>query len=303
MSGPALLASLSERLQTLRVAVDEALDHWLPTDTDCPSTLAAAMRYAVFPGGKRLRPVLVLLGCEACGGRQDAAMPGACAVELVHSYSLVHDDLPAMDDDDCRRGRPTCHKTFGEAVAILAGDALLTLAFEILARHCPDPELAASSCAELAAAAGAGGMVGGQVDDLSLGTALNVKGHDLEKLRSVHSRKTGAIFRACLRLGGLAAAATPDAMAALDGYGRSIGLAFQITDDLLDVFGDESKTGKRVGKDSGRGKLTYPGLMGIDECRRLVAELCQDACSQLESLGPRAEPLRQLAGFVMERDR
>jgi geranylgeranyl diphosphate synthase type II len=299
LSSGTVSSPLLDRLESLRAAVDAALDRWLPTEADCPAALAAAIRYAVFPAGKRLRPMLVLLGCEACGGRHEAALPAACAVELVHCYSLVHDDLPAMDDDDLRRGRPTCHKQFGEALAILAGDALLTLAFETLARHCETPALVAASVRELAAAAGAAGMVGGQADDI----ATVIPDDALGRIQSIHARKTGALLRASVRLGGLAAAAGPDAMAALDGYGRNIGLLFQIADDLLDAHGEESKAGKRVGKDAGRGKLTYPAIVGAEQSWSMAHELCEEACDQLEPLGSRAEPLRELARFILERDR
>jgi geranylgeranyl diphosphate synthase type II len=294
--------SLIERLDAIRTAVDAALDRWLPTEQDCSTALAAAMRYAVFPSGKRLRPALVLLAAEACGGAIEPAMPAACAVELVHCYSLVHDDLPAMDDDDLRRGRPTCHVAFGEAVAILAGDALLTLAFDILARHSANPQLAAESCRELALAAGAAGMVGGQADDLEAERSGGHASDPLAKLQSIHARKTGAMMLASVRLGGIAARAGGDVMAALDCYGRRIGVAFQIADDLLDACGSEARAGKRTGKDGGRGKMTYPGVVGIDESRRLAGELCDEACRAIVALGDRAERLRQLAGFIVERD-
>ncbi len=294
--------SLATHLSARRAAVDAALERWLPCEPAVPAALAAAMHYAVFPGGKRLRPALVLLACDACGGDEQAGMPAACAVELVHCYSLVHDDLPAMDNDDLRRGRPSCHKAFGEATAILAGDALLTLAFEVVARHSATPELAAASTSELAAAVGAAGMVGGQADDVAALAEQNLT-PSLEALCSIHARKTGALLRATVRLGGLAGAAGSDEMAALDGYGASVGLAFQIADDLLDACGDEAATGKRVGKDHGRGKLTFPGIVGIERSRAMARELCRDACDFLKPLGSRAERLIELARFIVERDR
>jgi geranylgeranyl diphosphate synthase type II len=299
----AVAAPLAEYLESRRVKVDAALEACLPSAPDCPESLAAAMHYAVFPGGKRLRPMLVLLAAEACGGAETAAMPAACAVELVHCYSLVHDDLPAMDDDDLRRGRPTCHKRFGEAMAILAGDGLLTLAFEMLSRQSASPELAAASCSVLALAAGAAGMVGGQVDDMAAVANWNGDRASAEALKSIHARKTGALLRACVRLGGLAAGACPESMRALDGYGQQIGLAFQIADDLLDACGAESATGKRVGKDDGQGKLTFPGLVGVVESRQMARDLCRDACEQLGPLGSRADRLKELAQFIVERDR
>jgi geranylgeranyl diphosphate synthase, type II len=295
-----LLAFLESRVQL----VQRALDEYLPATNDCPTRLVEAMRYAVFPGGKRLRPMLTLLASHVCGGAPDAALPAACAVELVHCYSLIHDDLPAMDDDDLRRGRPTCHKLFGEAMAILAGDALLTLAFEVLTRHSKSPELATVCCFELARAAGAAGMVGGQVDDIRETGGENPSPNgSIEMLESMHARKTGALLRACLRLGALTAGAESKVLQALDVYGQRIGLAFQITDDLLDVQGEESAAGKRVGKDLSRGKLTFPRLLGMEASRQKANAICGEACAAIEPLGQRAELLKQLARFILERDR
>jgi geranylgeranyl diphosphate synthase type II len=225
-------------------------------------------------------------------------------VELIHTYSLIHDDLPAMDDDDLRRGLPTCHKKFGEALAILAGDALLTLAFGVIAESCP-PATAAACCRELAIGAGAAGMVGGQVDDL----AWERKGGVLRDLEKVHSRKTGALFCACLRLGLYAAQGERPGgvdralLAALDGYGRGFGLAFQITDDLLDVQSSAEQAGKRVQKDAVRGKLTYPGFLGVEESRRRAEQLIQEACDCLAPLGPSGRWLAALAQSILKRDR
>ncbi len=231
---------------------------------------------------------------------------------MIHAYSLIHDDLPAMDDDDLRRGLPTCHKKFGEALAILAGDALQTTAFQVLAEGYP-PSTAAACCKELAHAAGPAGMIGGQVDDMAWGES-GARGaaaplspeRTLETLERLHARKTGALIRASLRLGAWSAHAPnpppADTMERLDGYGRRLGLAFQITDDLLDVEGSADRAGKRVGKDAARGKLTYPGLLGPDESRRRAARLCREAREQLAPLGP-AAGLLALASFVLERDR
>jgi len=273
------------------------------------------MRYSLLAPGKRLRPILVIMAAEACGGAGGTGVspvgptgdpwPAACAVEMIHAYSLIHDDLPAMDDDDMRRGQPTCHKKFGEALAILAGDALLTMAFQVLAEGYPD-RTASSCCRELARAAGAAGMVGGQVDDL----AWEQGGEpSFEKLEYLHLRKTGALIRASLRLGALAAYAHRNSpppsewLERLDGYGRCLGLAFQIVDDLLDVEGDAGQTGKRVGKDAARGKLTYPGFLGVAESRRRAERLGREACEQLEPLGTDAVRLKALVSFVLERDR
>ncbi|MBX9579073.1 MAG: polyprenyl synthetase family protein [Gemmataceae bacterium] len=268
------------------------------------------MGYSLFAPGKRLRPLLTVLACEAAGGATDAALPAACAVEMVHTYSLVHDDLPAMDDDDLRRGLPTCHVKFGEALAILAGDALLTLAFEVIAGGCP-PRTAAVSCAELARGAGAVGMVGGQVLDLEAEGRIEASGRrgpaSVAGLEAIHCRKTGALFRAAVRLGVYAAqaerpaGADPETLAAADDYAAALGLLFQVTDDLLDAEGCATKAGKQVGKDAGRGKLTYPGLLGIDESRRRAADLGRAAVAAAGRL--KSGPLARLAEYVVERDR
>jgi geranylgeranyl diphosphate synthase type II len=238
------------------------------------------------------------MAAEACGATIEDAMPGACAVEMIHTYSLIHDDLPAMDDDDLRRGRPTCHKKFGEGLAILAGDALLTRAFGVLAQGVRSASLAAECCAALAEAAGSGALVGGQADDLDPDRASS-----LAALESIHARKTGAMFLVSLRLGGLAAGATKAQMASLEAFGRPMGLAFQIMDDLLDVHGEEAALGKRVGKDVDRGKLTFPGLLGIEASRQRALALIAEACEALVPLGPAAEGLDALARYVLERDR
>jgi len=302
---PADATRLSEHLRRLRDRVDEALPRYLPggepgADPNCPLRLTAAMRYSLMAGGKRLRPVLCLLAAEACGGDPGSALPAACALELVHTYSLIHDDLPAMDDDDLRRGRPTCHKAFDEATAVLAGDGLLTLAFEVLARHVRPAEAAIGCVRALAEAAGPEGMVGGQMADLL------AEGRDdgtPEALEAIHRRKTGALLRASLRMGGTAAGASGAILEALDVYGGAVGLAFQIVDDLLDVHGDEAKLGKRVGKDSGLGKWTYPGLLGVQGSRRRAEQLADEAVAALEPLGARGDRLRALARDLLERDR
>ena len=285
--------------------VEEALRRYLPEESDdpaaaCPARLAAAMRYSVLGGGKRLRPLLCLMAAEACGAKAEAALPAACALELLHTYSLIHDDLPAMDDDDLRRGRPTCHKAFDEATAILAGDALLTLAFEIIATH-TRPARAAIDCAQaLAEAAGPAGMVGGQMADLQ---AEGRTDGSADALEAIHRRKTGALLRAALRMGAIIAGADAPRRAALDSYGRAIGLAFQIVDDLLDVQGDEAKLGKRVGKDFELGKWTYPGFLGVEESRQRARQLADEAVAALAPLGPGGDRLQALALDLLERDR
>ncbi len=298
--------------------------------------------------------MLVLLAAHACGGEIEAAMPAACAVEMVHAYSLIHDDLPALDNDDLRRGRPTCHKAFDEATAILAGDGLLTLAFETLAREIRPPATAAACCAALAEAAGPCNMVGGQADDVAAesgewrvesgewrvergeGTSgqwsvasgqntdvansespnlqtskppnlqispLSTLHSPLSTLSSIHHRKTGAMIRVSLRLGGLVAGASRENLAAFDVYGHRLGLAFQIIDDLLDVQSSEAAMGKRVGKDAQQGKLTFPGLLGLDQSTQYAQQLILEACDALIPLGVDAEGLRVLARYVLERNR
>ncbi len=297
--------SLSESLRQARRLVDEALECVLPVASDdpealCPARLASAMRYSVLAGGKRLRPVLCLMAAEAAGGNPRAALPAACALEIVHTYSLIHDDLPAMDDDDLRRGRPTCHKAFDEATAILAGDGLLTFAFELIARETKPASAAVGCVLVLAEAAGPEGMVGGQMADLQAeGRADGTP----EALEAIHRRKTGALLRAALKMGAISAGASAEVLSSLDAYGRAVGLAFQIVDDLLDVQGDESKLGKRVGKDSGHGKWTYPGFLGVEGSRLRAKQLADEAVAALAPLGTRGDRLRALALDLLERDR
>ncbi|WP_435008861.1 polyprenyl synthetase family protein [Tundrisphaera lichenicola] len=298
---------LSHDLREIRRRVEEALAGYLP-DSDlgpdptaaCPPRLAEAMRYSLLGGGKRLRPILALMAADACGADLDSAMPAACALEMVHTYSLIHDDLPSMDDDDLRRGRPTCHKAFDEATAVLAGDALLTLAFEVVARDVQPPEAAARCVLALAEGSGPAGMVGGQMADLQAEGRTDAT---LAALEAIHRRKTGALLRASLKMGAIVAGADGAILRALDAYGHAVGLAFQIVDDLLDVQGDEAKLGKRVNKDHGLGKWTYPGLLGLEGSRRRAAELADEAIEALAPLGRRGEPLRALALDLLERDR
>lgn len=287
----AALARFRDEIDTaLRQAVAFELPH-------CPESLAAAIEYSLLAPGKRLRPTLALLAAEACGANPTDAMPAACAVEMIHAYSLVHDDLPAMDDDDLRRGRPTCHKAFDEATAILVGDALQARAFELLATQIQPADRAAMCCAKLAQAAGAQALVGGQAADLSadMGEA------NLESLEAIHQRKTGAMIVVSLELGGIVAGASDAVMAALVSYGQNLGLVFQITDDLLDVSGNEADLGKRVGKDAGRGKVTFPGLLGIAESKQRAQAHADAACEALAPLGAAANELQSLAQFVVQR--
>ncbi|WP_442484690.1 polyprenyl synthetase family protein [Aeoliella sp. SH292] len=286
-------------LAELRAVVEVALAERLVFDAGCPSRLAEAMRYAVLAPGKRLRPLLVLLAARACGGSVERAMPAACAVEFIHAYSLVHDDLPAMDDDDLRRGMPTCHKKFDEATAILVGDALQSRAFEVIASELTPASVAARGCAALGKATGATMLVGGQADDLAGATA----GDDLARLQAIHHRKTAAMILVSLELGALTAEATAEQHKALAAYGERFGQVFQITDDLLDARGDATQVGKRVGKDADRGKLTYTTLVGIEESRRLVEGLVAEAQAVLDVFGDVAEPLRMLARRLVDRDK
>jgi len=282
-----------------RELIEAALSQAASFGPDCPSHLGEAIRYSLLAPGKRLRPQLVLAAAEACGGAVDDALRAAVAVEMVHAYSLVHDDLPAMDNDDLRRGRPTCHRQFDEATAILAGDALLTRAFEVLAAEIQPPDRAARCCAELARAIGATGMVGGQADDL----AAEFRNIGLARLQSIHRRKTGALFGAALQLGAIVADAPPDRRQALDEYAENLGHAFQIVDDLLDVVGEEGRVGKRLGKDRQRGKVTYPALLGAEESRRRAATLIEQACRALAPFGDRAAQLVDIAEYVAQRSR
>lgn len=305
--------SLESDLVSLREQINECLAQYVApaastAAVDCPVTLRESMAYSLLAGGKRLRPLLVLLTAEACGGDIETALPAACAIEMVHTYSLIHDDLPAMDNDDFRRGRPTNHKVYGEAMAILAGDALLTLAFEVVARQIQPASVAAACCVDLAGASGWCGMVAGQVADLEaeaagpvLATSLGTK-VALNQLEAIHRRKTGRLLTSAVTLGARVAQATPDLLNCLEHFGKCVGLAFQIADDLLDVTGEASKLGKGVRKDATLGKMTYPGLLGMEESRRRADALIDEACRSLQPLGPQADKLAALARFVTQRD-
>jgi geranylgeranyl diphosphate synthase type II len=281
--------------------VDTALENLLSSPRPELQRLYAAMRYSLFNGGKRIRPLLAYAACEALGGAPEQANAAACAVELIHAYSLVHDDLPAMDDDDLRRGQPTTHKAFDEACAILAGDGLQTLAFEVLADATHNPlnaELRLSMLSVLARAAGPAGMVGGQAIDLgSVGQAL-----DQNALETMHRHKTGALIEASVQLGALASGqADEHALKALHTYARAIGLAFQVQDDILDVESDTATLGKTQGKDQAHDKPTYPALLGLDAAKAYALELRDQALYALRPFDQAAEPLRDLARYIVER--
>jgi geranylgeranyl diphosphate synthase type II len=283
---------------TLRGQIDSALERFADYGPGCPPYLAEAIRHSLLAPGKRLRPMLMLMACQACGYDTSRAIAAACSVEMIHTYSLIHDDLPAMDDDDMRRGRPSCHAKFGEATAILAGDALLAQAFEVLATGTEPPDVAARCVTELAKAAGACQLVGGQEDDLK----AEFTDLGLEQLEAIHRRKTGAMIRVSLRLGGIVGQATDKQLAALDAYGEQLGLAFQIVDDLLDQEGTAAALGKRTRKDHDHGKLTFPALLGAEESRCRAEQLVAGAIDAVGIFGPKSEPLVALAKYVLERD-
>jgi geranylgeranyl diphosphate synthase type II len=289
---------LQAYLANAALTVDKALGSFLPKPTHKPATIHKAMRYSLFAGGKRLRPILALAAAEVCGGSPDDALFAACAVECIHTYSLIHDDLPCMDDDDLRRGRPTNHKVFGEGIAVLAGDALLTAAFEILARA---PQTARYSTAdyilELSQTAGSRSLIAGQVMDLEgEGKAVSKAG-----LQFIHLAKTAALLMTSLRLGAMSANASKAKLEALTHFGRSLGLAFQIIDDILDVTQTTEKLGKTAGKDVAATKATYPALFGLERARKIAAELTDDALTALKPFGRRAQTIRSIAESLLVR--
>lgn len=281
--------------------IEEALDLFMPAVTIRPDRLHESMRYSVLGGGKRIRPVLLLAACEAVGGDSRQALPAACAVEMIHAYSLIHDDLPAMDNDDLRRGRPTNHKVYGEATAILAGDGLLTEAFVLLSRADVLQGVSAADRLELinllATHAGTRGMVGGQMVDMEVeGTSI-----DFPILEYIHTHKTGALIKAAVAVGGIIGGALPEQRDALQRYAAAAGLAFQIADDILDVTANTSELGKRTGSDQQRGKATYPAQLGLAEARERARELNEVAIDALQPFGDEAEPLRAIAHYIIKR--
>ncbi len=298
------MASFREALEAYlepRVArIERALEDYLAYAGERPRVLPEAMRYAVLGGGKRLRPVLCGASAEACGGTLEQVMPTACALELIHAFSLVHDDLPALDNDDLRRGKPTVWRQYGEAIAILTGDALFALAFELLARQAESspPECIAQVLKLITQAVGIDGMVGGQVEDiLSEGEPPTPEG-----LIYIHSRKTGALIRASVLSGALLSGASPEQLGALDRYSQALGLAFQIMDDILNEIGDPARLGKSAGSDRARGKATYPRLYGLESSYQRASALVQSALDALQAFDTSADPLRWLAQFVLTRD-
>jgi len=289
-------------LAELQGAVETALDRALPSEDAWPATLHRAVRYSLFAGGKRIRPVLVLAAGEAVGGGRDELLPLACAVEMIHTYSLVHDDLPAMDDDDFRRGKPSAHKAFGEAIAILAGDALLTRAFHLMAElpsgsDTPTMRRRLRATALLGEACGTTGLIGGQVIDLE----SEGRGLDAESLECLHRAKTGALISACVRGGAILGGADGERLAALERYAAAVGLAFQVVDDVLDATEGQESLGKTAGKDAAAGKATYVSVHGLEGARETAAELRRRALDALSPLGPGGELLAEIARRVVDR--
>jgi len=288
-------------MATRRELTNAALETYLEFGSNVPAQLAAAMRYAVLDGGKRLRPILVLAAAELFGAPGELVIPAACGIELIHSYSLVHDDLPCMDDDELRRGRPTVHKKYGEALAVLAGDALLTYGFALVAENGSVPgvaqELVVRISREIAGSCGPAGMVGGQVLDIqSEGVTI-----DVESLCNLHRAKTGRLITASVRTGAILAGASESDIDSVTRYADAVGLAFQIVDDLLGETGDQAKLGKPVGTDKARGKATFPALVGVDQSRATAQSLVEDAKQHMSAYGDPSRPLQGIADFVIER--
>lgn len=297
-------------LQEKKLIVDSALERYFPNppggegEVKLLNSLHRAIRHSLLDGGKRIRPILSIAAFEAVGGKGDRVLPFACALEMIHTYSLIHDDLPAMDNDDTRRGKPTCHKMFGEAIGILAGDGLLTEAFKLMTNRSSwngpshDKELILDVVHEIAQAAGISGMVGGQVADIE----SEGKEVDLPLLQYIHTHKTGAMILASIRVGAKLGGASGETLQAFTRYAESIGLAFQIVDDILNVEGKAISLGKSTGTDLSRGKATYPALLGLEESKRRAIELMESALESLKPYGPEADPLREIARFIIARE-
>ncbi len=290
---------LQNYLKTRQKEVDRALDRFLPKVGTKPATIHKAMRYSLFAGGKRLRPILCLAAAEACGGLTKDALPLACSLECIHTYSLIHDDLPSMDNDDFRRGRPTCHRVFGDGIAILAGDALLTVAFEIAAQAEPKSRYDSRTIfREIAIAAGSQKLIAGQVADLEAeGRPIN-----RAQLRYIHQNKTAALLTTSVRLGAMSANATPAQLKAISEFGQSLGLAFQVIDDILDVTQTSEKLGKSAGKDVAAHKATYPAVLGLEKSRAEARRLTNCAHNALKSLGKQGQTLNALADYLLRRE-
>jgi geranylgeranyl diphosphate synthase type II len=291
---------LPQFLATRTEAVNRALDRFLPSEKTRPATIHKAMRYSLFAGGKRMRPALCLAAAQACGGREADALPLACAIECIHTYSLIHDDLPAMDNDDFRRGKPTNHKVFGDGIAVLAGDALLTQAFEIAAQAKGWPRYPHRTIIlEIAKASGSLQLVAGQVADLE-GEGKKISAGEL---RYIHERKTSALLCCSVRLGGMSANCTPAQLRALTDFGYHVGLAFQVIDDILDVTQTSEQLGKTAGKDNKAHKATYPAIVGLGKSRQIAAQLTDKAFAALKPFKGKAVTLEALAEFLLKRDK
>src|SRR5437867_2436750 len=291
--------NLKAYLRSRQIETDRTLDRYLPKANSKPAPLHTAMRYSLFAGGKRLRPILCLAAAEACRGSIRNALPLACALECIHTYSLVHDDLPSMDDDDFRRGRPTCHKVFGDAVAVLAGDALLTVAFEIVSKARPAPRYdMATLLREITIAAGSQKLIAGQVADLE----AEGRKASREQLRYIHENKTAAILTTSVRLGAMSANADSKKLSAITNFGRGLGLAFQIIDDILDVTQTSEMLGKSAGKDIAAKKATYPAVIGLEKSRVEARRLTRQAHNLLSIFGEKGEALHALANYLLERE-
>ena len=293
------MTTLRKYLPARTKLIDQALNRYLPKESTKPVTIHKAMRYSIFVGGKRLRPVLCLAAAEACGGNVTQAMAAACAVECIHTYSLIHDDLPCMDDDDFRRGQPTNHKVFGEGVAVLAGDALLTVAFEILAQAKETPRYRMPALVKnLANASGSRWLIGGQVADLE-GEGKKLSG---DELKFIHRSKTAALLTAAIRLGAMSANATAKQLKDLTLFGQSLGLAFQVIDDILDVTQTSEKLGKSAGKDVAAQKATYPAIFGLEKSRKEAQRFTRQASTALKAFGEKGAMLKTLADYLLARD-
>ena len=296
---------IKKYLQEKKESVDRALENYLPNraekseEADFPTSLHKAMRHSLFSGGKRIRPILSIAAFEAVGGKGDKILPFACGLEMIHTYSLIHDDLPAIDNDDYRRGKPTCHKVFGEAIGIMAGDGLLTEAFGLMTKHSfGDPEIILNIVNEIARASGISGMVGGQVADIE----SEGKEVDFPTVQYIHTHKTGALILASVRTGVKLGGGDDETLKAFTHYGERIGLAFQIVDDILNVEGKAELLGKSTGSDLFKRKATYPSLLGIEESKRRAAELMESAIDLLSRFGPEVEPLKEIARFIILRE-
>jgi geranylgeranyl diphosphate synthase type II len=289
---------LADYVAAQQIRIDRELGRWIPAESVMPQSIHKAMHYSLFAGGKRIRPILCMAAAEAVSNSPDGVESAACTLELVHTYSLIHDDLPALDNDDLRRGVPTCHKIFGEAIAILAGDALLTLAFQVLSQLPIDAERRIGLVEELALAAGTvGGMIGGQVNDLE----GEGKRPDAALLEAIHRAKTGALLRASLRMGGIYAGADLDRLEALSAFGEHVGLAFQIVDDVLDVEQSSEALGKTAGKDARQEKITFPAVYGLERSREMAEQERLAAREALLPFDQRAEKLAELADWIVQR--